>query len=146
MTQLENLQQIDRSRNIEGTAIRLYFLSRSPRVLAGVAAVILAIGLGFAFLVQSKESMLTERPNSGALTAELVRETPDIEKIINLVSRGAARDVYAEEGASWIASSKLSSSDKSVITALWASLTEWPVEPSADLLFYAHNVQPLRHA
>jgi len=146
MTQLENLQQIDRSRNIEGTAVRLYFLSRSPRVLAGVAAGILAIGLGLAFLLQSKEPALTKRPKIGALKAELARETPDVEKIVTLLSRGAARDVYAEEGAGWIASSKLSNSDKSVITALWASLTEWPVEPTADLLFYAHNIQPLRHA
>ena len=145
MTELESLQQIDRTQNIEGTAVRLYFLSRSPRVLAGIAAAILVIGLGLAFVLKSSETR-TKHPQSGALKAELAKDAPDLEKIITLISHGATRGVYAEEGAEWIAASKLRSSDKSVLAALWKSLTQWPVEPSADLLFYAHCVQPLRHA
>jgi RsiW-degrading membrane proteinase PrsW (M82 family) len=146
MTQLESLQQIDRTQNIEGAAVRLYFLSRSPRVLGGMAAVILAIGLGLAFILRSQEPAGTKHPRSDALQTELAKEAPDIEKIIMLLSRGAARDVFAEEGATWIVASKLPTSDKTVAVALWESLTDWPVEPGADLLFCAHTVQPLRHA
>lgn len=105
----------------------------------------LAIGLVLAFILKSPDTW-TEHPRSDALKAELAKDAPDMEKIIMLLSRGAARDVYAEDGAAWIDASRLSISDKSVLVALWESLTHWPLEPSADLLFYAHCVQPLRHA
>ena len=145
MDTLENLQKIDRTQNIESLSVRLYFWTRSPRVLCAVAGIILAIGLGVAFALKSPDGWMTDA-GSGALHAELQKDAPDMEKVIALMSRRGKHFIARADGADWIAASKLSTSDRAVAASFWESLTHWPLEPGADLLYFAHYVHPMRYA
>ena len=145
MDTLENLQKIDRTQNIESLSVRLYFWTRSPRILCAVAGIILAIGLTVAFALRSPDGWMADA-GSGALHAELQKDAPDMEKVIALMSRRGKHFIARADGAEWIAASKLSTTDKAVGAAFWESLTHWPLEPGADLLYFAHYVHPMRHA
>ncbi len=145
MDTLEHLQKIDRSQNIESLSVRLYFWTRSPNVLCAIAGIIFAIGLGVAFALKSPDGWMSDS-QSGALHAELQKDAPDMEKVIALMSRRGKHFVARGDGAEWIAASKLSTADKAVGAAFWDSLTHWPLEPGANLLYFAHYVHPMRHA
>ena len=86
MTSLESLHKIDRTQNIESLSVRLYFWTRTPRVLCAVAGIILAIGLGVAFFLKLPDEFVVESGGS-ALHAELQKDAPDMEKVIALLSR-----------------------------------------------------------
>jgi protease PrsW len=147
--QLEQLQQINRSQNIDGWNVRLYFWSRNPRLLFWISLVILLIGVGIAWTVQKplEAVLLTEEFQSGTLKDQLAKEKPDAATVLEMLPRAAANwseDVPADQ---WIQSSKLTQTEKLVATAYWTSLRlEDGFEPSADLLYYAYYVNPLRHA
>jgi RsiW-degrading membrane proteinase PrsW (M82 family) len=145
MQSLASLQQIDRSQNIDGVGVQLYFASRSPRVLATIAALIFAIGLGLAYWLRSPDS-LWDGKTPAAVEGELKKDAPDMEKVIALLQRGATNTASSAELATAIEKSKLPAPEKAVAGALLESLTQWPIEPSADLLYYAHYVHPIRFA
>jgi hypothetical protein len=145
---LDSLQQIDRSQNIDGWNVRIYFLSRNPRVLALVALVVLLIGVGLAWLVQKPAaSVPVSEFKSTELQVELAKRKPDMAAVIEMLPKAAHlyfEDVPASE---WIEESNLVETEKLVANALWASLREGnEFEPSADLLYYAHYIRPLRFA
>lgn len=149
MNKLEQLQQIDRSQNIDGWNVQLYFFSRNPWVLLSVAVVIVGISLGVAWFVQKplKEVLGLDDGASKALQAELAKPKPQMEEVLALLPKAA--DSWTEEvpADQWIAASALTQPEKLVAQACWASMNEWHgFEPSADLLYYAHYVRPLRFA
>lgn len=149
MNKLEQLQQIDRNQNIESWNVRLYFLSRHPMVLLGFAAVVIGISLGVAWFVQKplKEVLGLENSASKELQAELAKPKPQMDAILPLLPEAA--DTWGEPvpADQWIARSSLSQPEKLVALAYWTSLQDRNgFEPSADLLYYAHYVRPLRHA
>ena len=145
---LDSLQKIDRTQNIDGWNVRIYFLSRNPRVLALVALVVLLTGLGLAWLVQKPLlSVLVGEFKSAELQVELAKRKPDMAAVLEMLPKAAHlyfEDVPASE---WIEESNLVDTEKLVANALWASLEEGDeFEPSADLLYYAHYIRPLRFA
>jgi RsiW-degrading membrane proteinase PrsW (M82 family) len=145
---LEQLQTIDRSQNIDGWNVRLYFLSRSPKILFCIALVILLMGVATAWMVQKPilESFLGEF-KAQTLKEELVKESPDTSAVLQMLPKAA--DMWLEDvpADTWIASSNLTQTDKLVTTAYWTSLRlKDGFEPSADLLYYAYYVNPLRYA
>jgi RsiW-degrading membrane proteinase PrsW (M82 family) len=147
--QLDQLPQIDRSQNIDGWNVRLYFLSRNPRFLFWISVVILLIGFGGAWFLQKPlEAVLQEEDfKAETLKRELAKEKPDADAVLIMLPRAA--NLWLEEAPAdqWIESSKLSQTDKMVAMAYWTSLRmEDGFEPSADLLYYAYYVNPLRHA
>ena len=149
MDRLEQLQKIDRSQNIDSWTIQLYFFSRNRWVLLGVAAAIILIALGIGWLIQKPpRSSHDAKDPSKALQAELAEPKPDMEKVLTLIPR-VPRSWRGENAPAieWITQSKLSEPEKLVAQAYWNSLQDWRgFEPSADLLYYAHYVRPLRYA
>lgn len=141
--------QIDRSQNIDGWNVRLYFLSRNPKLLFCIAFLILAIGVGTAWMVQKPFTQVVQNEdfNVQTLRDELTTGKPDAAAVLQMLPRAAniwLEDVPAD---AWIASSNLSQTEKLVATAYWTSLRlEDGFEPSADLLYYAHYVNPIRYA
>ena len=51
MDKLTSLQQIERDKQIDGWAVRLYFWSRDPVILTWIAVGMVGIGLGVAWLI-----------------------------------------------------------------------------------------------
>ena len=84
MDALERLQKIDRSNEIDGWNIRLFFWSRDPRLLAITAAAILLLGVAAAWCVRGEE-LTARQPGAGDLQKELARPKPDAAKIIELL-------------------------------------------------------------
>jgi RsiW-degrading membrane proteinase PrsW (M82 family) len=145
---LQQLQTIDRSQNIDGWNVRLYFLSRSPKVLFCIAFFILLLGVATAWLAQKPilESFLGEF-KAQTLKEELAKENPDTSAVLEMLPKAARSWLEDVPADTWIASSNLSQADKLVAAAYWTSLRlEDGFEPSADLLYYAYYVNPLRHA
>jgi protease PrsW len=146
---LEQLQTIDRSQNIDGWNVRLYFLSRNPKFLFCVAFFTVLLGIGIAWMFQKPvlETLPDQDFKSQTLRDELAKEEPNAAAVLEMLPRAAKiwmEDVPAD---SWIEQSKLSQSEKLVATAYWTSLRlEDGFEPSADLLYYAYYVNPLRYA
>lgn len=146
---LDHFQKIDRSQNIDGWRVRMYFLSRHPSVLLGVALAILALAAGIAWLVQKPAADRKEKHHRGVeeFRQELTKPKPDIATIIRLLPRAAYVAHESATGEQWIANSQLSQTEKLVVTAAWKSSSgRNQLEPSADLLYYAHYVKPLRFA
>lgn len=145
----DQLQTIERSQNIEGWNVRIYFASRNPWVLMAVAAAIVVIAVGVAFFVQKPmEKWLPQlAPTPDDLRAELEKAQPGMARVFDLLPT-AAWDPEAETLVPrWIADSKLSKTEQMVASAAWSSIqAEDSFEPSADLLYYAHCVKPLRYA
>lgn len=147
MNALESLQSINRPpQEIDGWNVQLYFLSRSPRVLLGIAAVLLTIAVGIAWFVQKPLlEIIGGSAQQAALKAELAVPSPSIKRVLELLPQVAAFE--AAPAPEWIAASQLSQPDKMVAGALWTSLQEGDgFEPSADLLYFAHYAKPLRFA
>ena len=148
MNQLESLQKIDRSQNIDGWRVQLYFFSRNPKTLAMIAlfVTLIAVGVGWAVQKPILAQLGIDPFEATELKAELDKPQPDMGTIIAMLPRAAGsffEDVPLPE---WIAASQLSAADKLVTNALWTSLQEGDgFEPSADLLYYAHYVKPLRY-
>jgi RsiW-degrading membrane proteinase PrsW (M82 family) len=146
---LEHLQKIDRSQHIDGWNVRLYFLSRNPTFLFCASLVILLIGFAGAWCFQKPLDAVLQQEDFKleALKEELAREIPDADIVLEMLPRAARlwlEDVPADQ---WIESSKLPQTEKMVAIAYWTSLRlEDGFEPSADLLYYAYYVNPLRHA
>jgi RsiW-degrading membrane proteinase PrsW (M82 family) len=146
---LDPLKPIDRNQQIDGWNVRFYFLSRNPGVLLALAFVIIGISIGIAWFVQKplRELIGFDDFKPAAIHAELVKPKPDLAHVLELLPK-AARS-WGEEPliAEWIAASPLTQSEKLVATAAWVSLREGDgFEPSADLLYFAHYVKPLRFA
>jgi RsiW-degrading membrane proteinase PrsW (M82 family) len=147
---LQQLQQIDRSQNIESWNVRLYFLSRNRYVLMGFAAAVIAISFGIAWVVKKplRAVLGFDKNPTKALQTELAEPKPEMEKVLELMPKLARswRNDDAPAGE-WITKSALSEPEKLVAQAYWVSLQDWSgFEPSADLLYYAHYVRPLRFA
>ncbi|MGB8168814.1 MAG: PrsW family glutamic-type intramembrane protease [Chthoniobacteraceae bacterium] len=143
-------REIDRTAEIDGLSIRVYFWSRNPLVLAGVAAVILGIGLGIGRWLEAAPGESMETPVQ-LLRAELQQPQPDSGKVFEQLGEtsGALELLLMESAAgvqSWIQKSKLSAADKSVAVAYCESRNSYGDEPSADLLWYAHQRRPLSHS
>lgn len=142
---------IDRSAEIDGFAIRLYFWSRNPLVLAGMAAFILALALGIGRWLESSEPP-SQRGPLQLLRAELEQSQPDSEKVFTYLSTPHAEASVALAALSysavgeWVQRSKLSDADKSVAAAYCESRETFGDEPAADLLWLAHQPRPLAHA
>ncbi len=149
MDKLEQLQQIDRSQKIDDWNVRLYFLSRHPWVLLAVAVLIVGLSLGVAWFVQKPfmEVLGLDDGDGKALQAELAKPKPQMDAVLPLLENAAGSWSGEVPADQWIAQAQLSQPEKLVAQAYWASLHEWHgFEPSADLLYYAHYVKPLRHA
>jgi RsiW-degrading membrane proteinase PrsW (M82 family) len=145
----DQLQKVDRSQNIDGWNVRLYFLSRNPKVLFCIALVILFVGVGVAWMFQKPvgEKEEVEGFKAQTLQAELAREKPDPAAVLQMLPRVARHSLEDVPADVWINSSNLSQTEKLVATAYWTSLRfEDGFEPSADLLYYAYYVNPLRYA
>ena len=146
---LDQLQKIDRSQNIDGWNVQLYFFSRNPGVLLAVAVFIVGICFGIATWVQKpvSKAVPVQILTTEDLKKELAQPKPDMAKVIAVlkdVAFDADEDVPVGE---WITGAALTPSEKLVAKAAWSSLTEGDqFEPSADLLYYAHYVKPLRFA
>lgn len=147
---LEQLQKIDRTQNIDSWTIQLYFFSRNRYVLMGVAAAIILISVGIGWFVQKplRSALGLDKDPSKALQAMLAEPSPDMEKVLALMPHVPRSWRAANAPAvEWITQSKLSEPEKLVAQAYWTSLQDWAgFEPSADLLYYAHYVRPLRFA
>ena len=148
MHALESLQQIDRTQKIDGWNIRLYFLSRHPGVLALFALVVLLIGLGVAWLI--KKPFLDSVGlgfNPKLLQSELAKDKPDLATVVQMLPKAAHQSLTNVPASEWIKESHLIETEKLVATAIWASLQEaGGFDPTADLLYYAHYIRPLRFA
>lgn len=142
--------QIDRTQNIEGWNVKLYFWSRQPHFLLALALAIIGIALVVAWFVQKpfREALGLDNEPAKALQAELAKPKPEMEKVLELMPEAADFGTDQPEAEPWITQSQLSQPDKLVAQAYWASMHDWLVgfEPSADLLYYAHYIRPLRHA
>lgn len=147
---LDQLQKIDRSQNIDGWNVQLYFLSRNPGVLLAIALVIVAMAVGLAAWVQKPISHTSSAAHSRTakdLHKELARPKPKMAEIVAILPEVAYDAEEDTQVAQWIAASALTASEKLVAKAAWASLQEGDgFEPSADLLYFAHYVKPLRFA
>ena len=147
MQALEHLQKIDRSQNIDGWNVRIYFASRDPHVLMGIAAALITIALGIAWFVQKPlREMLGLDFKKEQLQSELNAPHPDVARVLQILQQAAGSfdEVPADE---WIVASNLDEAGKLVAGAYWTSLMSGDgFEPSADLLYYAHYVKPLRHS
>ena len=149
MDQAAQLNQIDRSQNIDGWNVRLYFWSRNPKLLFGISLIIILVGLGIAWAVQ-KPLLAILQPDEfkpEVLKEELAKEKPDAGAVLEMLPKAAEywlEDVPADQ---WIIASKLTQTEKLVANAYWTSAKlEDGFEPSADLLYYAFYVNPLRYA
>jgi hypothetical protein len=147
--QAAQLNQIDRSQNIDGWNVRLYFWSRNPKLLFGISLIIILLGLGIAWAVQ-KPLLAVLQPDEfkpEVLKEELAKEKPDAGAVLEMLPKAAEywlEDVPADQ---WITASKLTQTEKLVANAYWTSAKlEDGFEPSADLLYYAFYVNPLRYA
>lgn len=141
--------QIDRSKQIEGWNVRLYFLSRNPVVLFCIAFVIVGLGVAGAWLFQKPfvEVVQQEEFKAETLRDELAKEQPDTGAVMQMLPRAARIGMEDVPADTWVSSSKLSQTDKLVAIAYWTSLRLGDgFEPSADLLYYAYYVNPLRYA
>lgn len=141
--------QIDRSKRIDGWNVRLYFLSRNPVVLFCIAFVIVGLGVAGAWLFQKPlvEVVQQEDFKVQTLRDELAKDQPDAGAVLEMLPRAAMIGIEDVPADTWISSSKLSQTDKLVAIAYWTSLRlEDGFEPSADLLYYAYYVNPLRYA
>ncbi len=144
MHALESLQKIDRTTQIDGWNVRLYFLSRNPRVLTLITLVILLLGVGIAWLVQKPlQEVLGPQFKATDLQAELAKPQPAVASVVEMLPKAAA--MLVDEVPEWITASQLSETEKLVTNAIWTSFQEGD-EPTADLLYYAHYVRPLRFA
>lgn len=143
------IEGIDRSAHIDGFSIRLYFWSRNPLVLATVAIVILGIGLALGHWLGTNTADAMVAPIH-ALRTELQQPQPDSAKVFEQLggSSGEIEMLLASSSGvqDWIRKSKLSDADKSVAVAYCDSRSTYGDEPSADLLWYAHQLRPLLHA
>jgi protease PrsW len=142
-------QQIDRSKNIDGWNVRIYFLSRNPKLLFCIAFMVIAAGIGIAWMVQKPfaEVLQEEDFKAQTLRDELEKQKPDAASVLRMLPRAA--NLWLEEvpADTWIGASNLEQTEKLVATAYWTSLRlEDGFEPSADLLYYAYYVNPLRYA
>ena len=150
MNALESLQNINRPQpeEIDSWNVRLYFASRSPRVLLGIAVAILTVAIGVAWFVQKPLlEVIGGTAQQAALKGELARPQPSIQRILELLPQVASHSFSAVPAPDWIAASHLSHTEKMVAAALWTSVEEGDgFEPSADLLYFAHYANPLRFA
>src|SRR5262245_811882 len=95
MDALESLQKIDRTQQIDGLRIRLYFWSRSRLLLGCFAAVCLGLAclLGWQFGAESpwtKDSELSE------VAFELAKPAPNFERVLELIAT-SHRSPFREE-------------------------------------------------
>ena len=149
------LPVIDRAQEIDGLGIKLYFWSRSPYVLAALAAVILAVAAGVGWWLRAPDGFSNARPGQ-AFIDELDQPQPDMARVLDLLAgfqrqqAGQTRRVFADvqfSGAGErILRSGLSADDKAVAVAYAESVLTYDGQPSADLLWLAHQVHPLPHA
>src|SRR4051794_18921228 len=76
--------QIVRNKPLKGGLIDVYFWSRNPLVLAAMATVILAWGLTFAWVFESKPEV--RESSDFALAQKILQEpTPDIPKLFAVI-------------------------------------------------------------
>lgn len=150
VTRIDQSQPVDRSKVRRRWSGRLYFLSRNPRVLFWIAFTILFAGVGMAWVVQKPfaEVHRKEGFTALALREELAKEKPDAAAVIRMLPLAAELRSEEVPADTWIAASKLSQAERLVATAYWASLRppSGGSELSADLIYYAHYVKPLRYA
>ncbi len=145
MTALDRLQKIDRSQNIDCQNVRLYFWSRSGKVLSLFALVMLGLAVGLAWF-------FGDRSGAGAfgpLAEELAGAQPNFDVVLRDLGEGRRRSLlesFTAPVAGWIEKSKLNPDEKAVAKAEWESLGAIFPQANADLLYYAHYVKPLRRA
>lgn len=145
MNPLDRFQQIDRSRDLDSWSIRIFFWSRSTRVLGLCVAVILLAAAGVAWTMAAPDSE-GRAQKTHQLRRELASPKPRMEAIARAISEMPLEEaafIFVEEE---ISNSKLRETDKTLVTAMLDSLALDPPEPSADLLYLAHYVHPVRHA
>ena len=85
MEEATTLPAIDRTAPIDGLAIKLYFWSRSPYVLAGLAALILTIAAGIGWWQQAPDFFSRGRPDQ-AFIDELDKPQPDMARVLELLT------------------------------------------------------------
>ena len=148
MTPLESLQKIDRTQHIDSWNVRLYFLSRHPWVLIGIAAFVMIVATGAGWFLQKPFPKafggLPFDPET--LKSELEQPAPDMKKVLGMLPQVSRRWIDGESVRVWIAASHLSDNEKLVAQATLTSMHEDSFEPNADLIYYAHYVRPLRYA
>src|SRR6185369_9086070 len=83
MQALEKLQQIDRSKEIDGWNVRIFFASRNPRILMATAVLILASATAIGWFVQRPLGKVFGAKRGGEeLKAELGLPHPDMKRIV----------------------------------------------------------------
>lgn len=149
MDALTRLQQIDRGPEIETFAVKLYFWSRNPVMLAGVAALMLIIGLAAGWFTSPAGKRLLP---ADSLRATLSQPRPDSGEIFSTLTEGYSEShlrspdsLYYQPVEEWIRASKLPETEKAVVLAYQASITDGG-EPGADLLWYAYQAGAPRFA
>ena len=155
MEEATTLPEIDRTAPIDGLAIKLYFWSRSPYVLAGLAALILSIAGGVGWWLQAPDGFSHGRPDQ-AFIDELDKPQPDMARVLELLAgfqhqeTGRLGRILAaarfSDPSERILRSQLSKDEKAVAVAYADSLLAYDGDPGADLLWLAHQVKPLPHA
>ena len=149
MEEATTLPEIDRTAPIDGLAIQLYFWSRSPYVLAGLAALILTIAAGIGWWQQAPDFFGHDRPDQTFID-ELDKPQPDMARVLELLAgfqhqetgrlgRILAAVQFSNPGER-IARSHLTVDEKTVALAYADSLLTYDGEPGADLLWLAHQV------
>lgn len=145
MDSLDPAPQIRRDQEIDGWNVRIYFWSRSPWVLFGIACAILACGASLAWQFRAPEALRQERDAAElpTLLALLAQPAPDPAAVLAALEDGrlSPAGTNATEPLQAIHASALEEPMKQVAVACWESLQAG--EPSADLLWHAHAPQPL---
>jgi protease PrsW len=148
MEVLPQSSTIRRDREIDGWNVRIYFWSRSPWVLLGIAAAILLCGIQIAWHFRATEALApeTETARLPALSAALADENPDIAAVLAALKSGRMGAIAADalEPLAAIRASALPEEAQRVALACWESLQAG--EPTAELLWQAHAPEPLPHA
>ena len=145
MTALERLQKIDRTQQIDGWSVRLYFWSRSAKLLALFTLGTLCISLGLSWYFGNNSGSGA----FGPLVSELARAQPDFDVTLASMVKGRTNSPIGHASApmgEWIGESKLDEAEKIVALAFWKSLGGVFPQANAELLFHAHGVKPFRRA
>ena len=155
MEEATTLPATDRPAPPDGFGIQLYFWSRSPYVLAGLAAVILSIAAVLGWWQRAPDTFSNARPGQ-AFIDELDKPRPDMARVLELLAgfqhqptgghRRILADVQFSGAGERILRSQLSADEKAVALAYADSVLTYGGEPGPDLLWLAHQVQPLPHA
>ncbi|MHA3772686.1 PrsW family glutamic-type intramembrane protease [Verrucomicrobiota bacterium sgz303538] len=140
-------ETITHEKEIDGFWVRLYFLSRDPAVLFGVAGGILILAVLVAWLLRAPD-----RPDNGpkdllgAVRQELSVNEPDLARLLPLLPKLSERPTDMKEFPELLEKSHLIPAQREVVTAYWQSLLTSTGDSTAELIWAAHRFPPVPYA